>query len=57
MRTITVTESGNGKALLDSQIDALVQAMAAFTSPAAGQTSLPSTYQDSLEPVLAANWQ
>ncbi|MDP2831692.1 MAG: calcium-binding protein [Pseudomonadota bacterium] len=50
-------ESGNGKVLLDSQIDALVQAMAAFTPPAAGQTTLPTTYQDTLAPVLAANWQ
>jgi Ca2+-binding RTX toxin-like protein len=46
-----------GKALLDSQVDALVAAMAAFAPPAAGQTSLPTNYHDALAPVLAANWQ
>ncbi len=42
--------------LLDTQVEALVQAMAAFTPPAAGQSTLPPTYQTSLAPVLAANW-
>jgi Ca2+-binding RTX toxin-like protein len=46
-----------GKVLLDSQVDALVQAMAAFAPPTAGQTSLPANYHDALAPVLAANWQ
>jgi Ca2+-binding RTX toxin-like protein len=50
-------ESGDGKVLLDSQIDALVSAMAAFAPPSAGQTTLPTHYQDALAPVLAANWQ
>jgi trimeric autotransporter adhesin len=42
--------------LLDSQVDALVSAMASFAPPSAGQTSLPSDYQSSLNPVIAANW-
>ncbi len=45
-----------GRALLDSRVDALVQAMAAFAPPAAGQTSLPDDTRAVLEPVLAANW-
>ena len=43
--------------LLDSQVENLVQAMAAFAPPAAGQTPLPQNYQDVLAPVIAANWQ
>ncbi|MBI4755088.1 MAG: hypothetical protein HY778_06625 [Betaproteobacteria bacterium] len=46
-----------GKALLDTQVDNLVQAMAAFAPPAAGQTTLPQNYHDALAPVIAANWQ
>jgi Ca2+-binding RTX toxin-like protein len=48
---------GNGKHLLDSQVDALVSAMAGFAPPAAGDTALPSNYQSVLNPVIAANWQ
>ena len=50
-------ESGNGKVLLDSQVESLVAAMASFAPPAAGQSTLPPAYQTSLNPVLAANWQ
>ncbi|MDQ7990134.1 MAG: calcium-binding protein, partial [Candidatus Dactylopiibacterium sp.] len=49
--------AGDGKVLLDSQVEALVTAMAAFAPPAAGQTSLPQAYQGSLETVLAASWR
>jgi len=49
--------SADGKALLASQVNALVSAMASFTPPAAGQTSLPPEYQAALAPVLAANWK
>ena len=48
---------GNGKHLLESQVDALVSAMAAFAPPAPGQTSLPADYQTALNPVIAANWK
>ncbi|MCA3033073.1 MAG: hypothetical protein ING21_08410 [Burkholderiales bacterium] len=50
-------KTSDGKMLLDSQVDALVSAMAAFAPPAAGQTTLPSDYQTALNPVIAANWK
>jgi len=49
--------TADGTLLLDSQVENLVQAMAAFAPPGAGQTTLPPIYQDSLAPVIAANWQ
>jgi Ca2+-binding RTX toxin-like protein len=49
--------TADGKLLLDSQVENLVQAMAAFAPPGAGQTTLPPAYQDSLATVIAANWQ
>ncbi|MCF8176516.1 MAG: hypothetical protein K9K30_14860, partial [Burkholderiaceae bacterium] len=54
---VELFKTADGKSLLDSQVENLVQAMAAFAPPAAGQTSLPPTYQDALAPVIAANWQ
>ena len=50
-------KTADGKTLLDSQVESLVQAMASFAPPAAGQTSLPADYQTALQPVIAANWQ
>lgn len=50
-------QTADGKVLLDSQVENLVSAMAAFSPPAAGQTTLPQNYQDALAPVLAANWK
>ncbi|MBK7003305.1 MAG: hypothetical protein IPH35_26375 [Rhodoferax sp.] len=50
-------KTSNGKTLLDSQVQNLVNATAAFSPPAAGQTSLPAAYASALNPVLAANWQ
>ncbi|MDR1274802.1 MAG: putative Ig domain-containing protein [Candidatus Accumulibacter sp.] len=50
-------EVSSGQVLLDTQVEALVQAMASFSPPSAGETSLPQNYQDALLPVLAANWQ
>jgi hypothetical protein len=47
----------NNKLLLDSQVQNLVNAMAAFTPPAAGQTTLPSNYQSALATAIAVNWQ
>ncbi|WP_426390470.1 calcium-binding protein [Variovorax sp. R-27] len=49
-------KTSDGKVLLDSQVQNLVDAMAAFSPPAAGQTTLPSSYQSSLNTVIAANW-
>ncbi|MBS0310274.1 MAG: hypothetical protein JSR88_02910, partial [Proteobacteria bacterium] len=45
------------KTLLDSNVQNLVNAMASFAPPAAGQTALPQNYQDALAGVIAANWQ
>ena len=49
--------TNDGKVLLDSQVQNLVTAMAAFSPPAAGQTTLPGDYAASLNTVIAANWQ
>ena len=45
------------KTLTDSNVQNLVNAMASFAPPAAGQTTLPTNYQTDLAPVIAANWQ
>ncbi|MFT4174272.1 MAG: calcium-binding protein, partial [Rhodocyclaceae bacterium] len=50
-------EAGDGKVLLDSQVDALVSAMASLAPPPAGETQLSQTYQETLGTVLAANWK
>lgn len=50
-------KTADGQTLLDSQVQNLVNAMAAFAPPAAGQTSLPENYQAALASVIAANWQ
>lgn len=50
-------KTADGKTLLDTRVENLVTAMAAFAPPAAGQTTLPSNYQTALAPVIAANWQ
>ncbi|SEQ13693.1 Regulatory P domain of the subtilisin-like proprotein convertase [Pseudomonas cuatrocienegasensis] len=49
--------TADGKVLLDNQVDQLVSAMAAFSPPAPGETSLPKNYQTSLNAVIASNWQ
>lgn len=49
--------TADGHVLLNTKVETLVQAMAAFSPPAAGQTTLPPTYQAALAPVLSANWQ
>jgi Ca2+-binding RTX toxin-like protein len=49
-------EAADGQVLLSSQVQSLVQAMAAFSPPAAGQTTLPTNYQTTLNPVIAAAW-
>ncbi|MFA7269623.1 MAG: calcium-binding protein, partial [Sterolibacterium sp.] len=50
-------KTADGKLLLDTQVENLVQAMAAFTPPALGQTTLPQSYQDVLATVIGVNWQ
>jgi len=50
-------KTSNGKTLLDSQVQNLVDAMASFSPPAAGQTTLLANYASSLNTVIATNWQ
>jgi Ca2+-binding RTX toxin-like protein len=50
-------KTADGKTLLDNDVQNLVQAMAAFAPPAAGQTTLPESYASALSTVIAANWQ
>ncbi|WP_453912164.1 calcium-binding protein [Vogesella fluminis] len=54
---IEIFKSGDGKTLLSSQVQSLVDAMASFSPPAAGQLTLPDSYQGQLQPVLAASWK
>lgn len=46
----------DGKTLTSANAQKLVDAMAAFTPPSAGQTTLPTNHQNSLGSVIAANW-
>lgn len=48
--------TADGKVLLNTEVATLVSAMAAFSAPAAGQTTLPASYQTAINPILAANW-
>ncbi|MGL5632574.1 MAG: calcium-binding protein, partial [Azovibrio sp.] len=50
-------QAGDGMMLNDSKVQALVDAMAAFAPPAAGETRLAGSTQEALAPVLAASWQ
>jgi Ca2+-binding RTX toxin-like protein len=50
-------KTSDGKTLLDSQVQNLVQAMASFAPPPVGQTTLTVAQQTALAPVIAANWQ
>ncbi len=55
-RQIEEFDAGDGLILLNSQVDQLVQAMAAFTPPASGELELSVDLHDQLDAVLAANW-
>lgn len=50
-------KTADGKTLLESQVQNLVNAMASFAAPAMGQTTLPENYQAALASVIATNWQ
>lgn len=50
-------KAGDGKTLLNTQVNHLVSAMAAFAPPAAGQTQLTPRYQNALSATLASNWK
>ncbi|WP_186829223.1 putative Ig domain-containing protein [Ralstonia sp. TCR112] len=49
--------AGDGHQLIDSQVNSLVQAMAQFSPPPVGQTTLSQPQQDNLMPVIAASWR
>jgi len=52
----SIVAGGNAKTLSAANVQNLVNAMASFTPPAAGQTTLPANYQTALNSVIAANW-
>ncbi|MBQ0961948.1 calcium-binding protein, partial [Ideonella sp. 4Y11] len=47
----------DGRTLLDTKVDNLVNAMAAFAPPPPGQLTLPPDYLAALSPVIASNWR
>ena len=49
-------QAGDGKVLLDSDVNSLVEAMASFAPPVAGQTTLAPDYRTNLQPVIASAW-
>lgn len=50
-------ELTDGRRLLESDVQLLVEAMASFSPPPMGQSSLSSLQASRLEPVFAANWR
>lgn len=52
----SITAQGNGKTLSYAKVNDLVNAMAEFTAPAAGQTTLPTSYQSAFGSVIASSW-
>ena len=46
----------NGKVLTVTKVQLLVDAMAAFSPPPPGQTTLNASYQAALNSVIATNW-
>ncbi len=55
-RQVEVFELANGQQLLNTEVHALVQAMAAYTPPAQGQVTLVGTYETNLGGLIAATW-
>ncbi|MDP3455040.1 carbohydrate-binding domain-containing protein [Methyloversatilis sp.] len=49
--------AASDKILVDTQVQALVDAMAAMTPPPLGQTALSAAQVSALQPVLASSWQ
>jgi hypothetical protein len=50
-------QTSDGKVLLESQVQNLVNAMAGFGVPAGGESNLTQDQRQQLEVVIAANWQ
>jgi Ca2+-binding RTX toxin-like protein len=55
-RVESIVAGGSGKTLSDTNVQGLVDAMAAFTPPAAGQTTLPANYNTALSGIIASSW-
>ncbi|WP_162818098.1 calcium-binding protein [Aquirhabdus parva] len=53
---VELFKSGDGKTLIDSQVQNLVSAMASMSPPAVGQINLSPSDQATLNPVFASNW-
>ncbi len=53
---VETIQSSDGKMLSSSKVDALVNAMSAFSPPTPGQTNLATNHQTALNPIIAANW-
>ncbi len=53
---VETIKTADGKTLLDSQVQNLVNAMAAFAPPTAGNANLTPEQRAQLEVVIAANW-
>ena len=56
-KRIEVFQSGDNFSTTDTQVDLLVQAMAAFNPPPSGQLELSPGLHSQLTPTLAASWQ
>jgi Ca2+-binding RTX toxin-like protein len=54
---LDVFKTSDGYALQEAQVQNLVNAMAAYSPPPPGQTTLSPEYQSALAPTIAANWQ
>ncbi|PTQ90080.1 beta strand repeat-containing protein [Agitococcus lubricus] len=55
-KRIDSLQLADGKTLLASEVQTLVDAMAAFAPPAMGQTTLPQNYQEALASTIASSW-
>ena len=53
---VELFRAGDGKTLRNTQVEALVSAMAQFSPPASGQTTLSTNQQAALAATLAATW-
>ncbi len=55
--TLDQVELSSGEVLTASEVNNLVQAMAAFDPPGADETAIPEAYREQLQPVVASAWQ
>ena len=55
-KRVDALQLADGKTLLTSEVETLVSAMAGFTLPAIGQTSLSTEQRSALDGVIAVSW-